>query len=154
VVESVLDFALICRVVQQYCALPLQHVIETLRPLPATPLAGAPDYVLGLSVIRGAPVPVVDAARLLGAGPAPSSHSPSRLVLLNTGTRRVALAVDAVVGVQALDSRSQQDLPPLLREAGDGAIESLGLLDAELMLVLQSAHLLPPQLPVAMDASP
>ena len=44
------------------CALPLGAVIETLRPLPLRPLAGAPAGVLGVAVVRGSPVPVIDLA--------------------------------------------------------------------------------------------
>ncbi|HZE91839.1 MAG TPA: chemotaxis protein CheW, partial [Rhizobacter sp.] len=59
--------SVICRVQGRLCALPLSHVVETMRPLPTETIAGAPDFVCGLAVIRGAPVPVVDLARLLGA---------------------------------------------------------------------------------------
>ena len=42
------------------CAIPLDHVAETMRPLPIEPVAGTPGFVRGVSVIRGAPTPVVD----------------------------------------------------------------------------------------------
>jgi len=120
-------------------ALPLDDVVETMRPLPGEPLAGAPRFVRGISVIRGAPVPVVDAASLLGIG---DSHA-ARLVTLRVGDRRVAVAVDAVLGIRALPPESLQELPPLLREAGSGVVEAIGVLDAELLLVLQSVRLVP-----------
>ena len=47
------------------CAIPLQHVAETMRPLPIEPVAGTPGFVRGVSVIRGAPTPVVDLRALL-----------------------------------------------------------------------------------------
>src|SRR5688572_15607941 len=57
---------LICRVSTRVCALPLDAVVETMRPLVVEPVAGAPGFVSGLSIVRGEPIPVVDAARLLG----------------------------------------------------------------------------------------
>ena len=42
------------------CAIPLDYVAETMRPLPIEPVAGTPGFVRGVSVIRGAPTPVVD----------------------------------------------------------------------------------------------
>src|SRR5205809_310773 len=48
------------------CALPLMHVIETMRPLPIEPMACALSFVRGISIIRGAPTPVVDLGALLG----------------------------------------------------------------------------------------
>jgi hypothetical protein len=47
--------SLLCRVDTRLCALPLATVLETLRRLSIEPLAGAPAFVLGRSVIRGAP---------------------------------------------------------------------------------------------------
>ena len=57
---------LLCQVGSLVCALPLEHISETMRPLSLQPFHGMPPFVDGLSIIRGAPVPVVDLARLLG----------------------------------------------------------------------------------------
>ncbi|MEV6495091.1 chemotaxis protein CheW, partial [Actinoplanes sp. NPDC051633] len=52
------------------CALRLDDVVETMRPLATRPLAGAPAFMSGICIMRGVPTPVVDVARLLGGGPA------------------------------------------------------------------------------------
>ena len=69
------------------CAFPLQHVAETMRPLPIEPIAGTPGFVRGVSVIRGVPTPVVDLKALLEN----SENSPSygRFVALKLDDRRV-----------------------------------------------------------------
>ena len=131
------DRALVCRVHRLLCALPLRDVIETLRPLPIEPLAGAPSYVCGLSILRGAPVPVVDLGLLLGV----EQVRATRLVALRVGARTVAAAVGAVLGVRTLSG--DDGLPPLLKEAGHGAIQTLGSLDRELLLVLEGARIVP-----------
>lgn len=130
--------SLICRVHGRLCALPLRHVIETMRPLPIEAVAGTLHFVLGLAVIRGVPVPVVDAARLLGGVDAPSG----RWIALTAGTRQVALAVDSVLGVHPLPANTRHALPPLLRDAGSDRVSELGLLDEDLLLVLQGGRLL------------
>lgn len=127
-----------CRVGSRHCALPLGAVSEIMRPLPIEPLAGAPDFVLGLSIVRGSPVPVVDGASLLGA----PGEAPARFVLLKAGARRVALAVGAVLGIRPLPEASLGPLPPLLREARAEAVTAVGLLDGDLLLVLRSGHVL------------
>lgn len=122
------------------CALPLEHVAETMRPLPVEPLAGMPSFLLGVSIIRGGAVPVVDAARLLGSAPT----APGRFVTVRLGeTRRVALAVDGVIGVRELPESSLDHLPPLIRNANAEAISAVSTLDAELLLVLRGARLVP-----------
>jgi len=124
------------------CALPLEHVEETMRPLPVEPLAGVPSFIQGLAVVRGIPTPVVDAVALL-SGAASHPTQPTRFVTVKAGTRRVALAVDAVVGVVAIPSSSVDALPPLFENAGLAAIEAIGVLDAGLLLVLRLTRLVP-----------
>ena len=59
------------------------------------------------------------------------------------GERRVALAVGAVIGVRTLPARSLEDLPPLLGGGRARVVEAIAALDSELLLVLQSARLIP-----------
>jgi purine-binding chemotaxis protein CheW len=57
------------------------------------------------------------------------------------GARTVAAAVSEVLGVRTLAGNGA--LPPLLKEAGHGAIQTLGSLDRELLLVLEGARIVP-----------
>ena len=130
---------LVFRADRYLCALPVSHIIEILRPLPVEPFAGAPAFVSGLTLIRGAPVPVVDLAAVLAGALGPAS----RFVIAQTGPRRVAIAVDAVLGLREFPASLWNHLPPLLGEAGAGLIDSVGSLDQELLLTLRTASLVP-----------
>lgn len=121
-------------------ALALPDVVETMRPLTFEPVEGAPPGVRGLAMIRGVPVPVVDLATLLGAVDAQCAR---RFVCVRAGARRVALAVEEVVGIREFDASTLSQMPPLLHQANPEIIESVGALDAELFLVLKTARLLP-----------
>ena len=123
------------------CAFPLHHVAETMRPLPIKPVAGTPGFVCGVSVIRGTPTPVVDLKALLEN----SENSPSygRFVSLKLDDRRVAIGVDSVVGLRHLDSAQLGELPPLLRDVAADLLESFGSRDAQLLLVLRAARIVP-----------
>jgi purine-binding chemotaxis protein CheW len=134
------DLVLLCRVRSWVCALPVAHVEETMRPLPIGPLAAAPDCVTGLSIIRGRPTPVVDTGALLGAR---DRARPRRLVVLRLGERRVALAVEEVLGVRALPGAMLHRLPPLLSEASRDAVTAIGALDDALLLALDTGRLVP-----------
>lgn len=125
---------------EQLCALPLECVTETMRPLPVTPLAGMPAFIRGMSVIRGHAIPVVDAGALLGSGEA---SVPGRFVTLKVDGRQVALAVEQVVGIRGLAADSLHDLPLLLSEASSYLVESIGMLDTEFLLVLRTARIIP-----------
>jgi len=138
--ESAQKYVL-CRAGSRRYALPVTHVVETMRPLPVTPIAGAPSGVLGLAVIRGAPTPVVDLASLVGADRAEPA---GRFVLVTSGARRVALAVAEVLGVHPIERAAFEALPPLLGDAASGAVRSVAALDGELLAVIDSARLVPP----------
>ena len=113
-----------------------------MRALPVEPVAGAPEIVLGVSMIRGAPVPVVALGALFDA----DGSSSGRFVTVRTGHGQVALAVDAVLGIYELAPSIYQTMPPLLREAAAAAVETIGALDAGLFFVLNTASIVPNEL--------
>jgi len=129
---------LVCRQGACRVALPRPQVIETMRPLHVDPMSAMPPFVLGVSIVRGTPVPVVDVGILLGRG----GPAAGRWVTVPVGNRSVALAVESVEGMQELPAEAFEAVPPLLRSAGDGAIAAIGALDAQLVVVLEGARLL------------
>ena len=132
---------LICRVSSKLCGLPLEHVLETMRPLPLEELANMPSFVRGVALIRGRPTPVIDGGVLLGS-PARQQGASTRLLTLKMGERRVALWVDAVVGIRGIEGAALEELPLVLRESQADQVDALGTLDAELLLLLEHTRLL------------
>lgn len=125
------------------CALPLTHVIETMRPLPVEPISGVPSFVLGISIIRGIPTPVID---LEGVVCSPSERA-ERFVTLRVGDKQVALSVNAVIGIRDLaEAVMMEALPPLLQRASEDAIETIGTLDQQVLLVLREGWELPDEI--------
>jgi purine-binding chemotaxis protein CheW len=118
----------------------LDQVVETMRPLPIEPLAGVPSFVLGLSVLRGMPVPVIDLASLLGAA---SPVKSARFVAVRAGDRTALLAVESVTGVTALQEQMLESLPPLVRDMSAQALDTIGRLDEGMLFVLKSGHIVP-----------
>jgi purine-binding chemotaxis protein CheW len=129
---------LVCRAGTHFCAFGLDVVTETMRPLPVQRLLHIPAFIAGLSIIRGEPVPVVDLAVLLGepAGPA------SRLITVKAASGVIGVLVHTVIGIRAIPAQAVRDLPSLAQGADDKAIAAVGLLDAELLLVLRSSYLI------------
>src|SRR5262245_28543967 len=97
-----------------------------MRVLPCKSLGGVSEYVLGVSLIRGQPTPVVDLRRLLGiAAPEP----PAQLVLVRCGERRAALAVDRVFGLRSLADDAASTPRGVLTEMSKQQLQSLRRLD-------------------------
>ena len=128
-----------------FCAVPLPQVVEVMRPLPVERIAGAPDCVTGLAIVRGKAVPVVDLAALLGdmENPAAEPAAAARWVALRVGDRTVVLEVEAVLAIRSLDAARFTALPPLWQGPRPPAVAALCALDRELLIVLETTRLLP-----------
>lgn len=130
---------LVCRAGVHLFALPLECVIECMRVLPIEAVAGAPRYVRGLCMIRGAPLPVVDPGLILGDRPS----NPGRLATMRVGGRAVVVAAEEVLGIRTIAAGTLSELPPLLQDAFGDAVAAIGALDAELLFVLRAARIVP-----------
>ena len=144
--EPLADPYLICRSDDKLCALPLRHVVETMRALPIEALPAVPEFVLGAAIVRDEVMPVVDASALLSAD-GKRRGAATRFITLKLGTdqageRRIALAVDSVLGVRLLARDTPTGIAPLLVGAQQRLIDAVSLLDSQLLLVLQAAHLI------------
>lgn len=127
------------------CALPVESVVETLRPFAVQALSALPPYVLGAMRIRGTLTPVVDLGLILTGEVGPN---PRRLVLVRvdgvTGSsgceRRIALAVNTVQSVTSMDEVAWSELPPLLGGAAGCVVRSLGERDGKLLATLEAGR--------------
>jgi chemotaxis signal transduction protein len=64
-------------------------------------------------------------------------------VTLRTGARSVALAVDQVIGIQEVRDSALCGLPSLIRSGAADLIEAIGVLDRELLFLLDRSIVLP-----------
>jgi purine-binding chemotaxis protein CheW len=133
---------LLCRAATHLWAIPIEHVIESMRALPIEVVAGAPRYMRGLCIVRGAPVPVVDTGLLVADRPT----APNRLVCVRAGDRTIALVAESVLGLRSFRDQALSQLPLLLRDAAADAIVAIGTLDAELLFLLRTARIVPDEL--------
>ncbi|MFC3386194.1 chemotaxis protein CheW [Couchioplanes azureus] len=121
------------------CALRIEDVIETMRPLATHPLAGTPPFVSGICIMRGAPTLVVDVARLLGGATAPVD----RFVAVRTGRGPVAFAISSILGVRPVGAGAAPGHEALVGDAPARLVAAVGTMDAEPVLVLRGMQLVP-----------
>lgn len=130
--------ALVFRAGTLLCALTLDEVIETMRPLATRRLAGSPAFVRGISVLRGVPTPVIDVARLLTG----ADGEIERYVAVGTERGPVALAVGTLLGIRATDAGPAEPHPALLG-GSHRLVAGVGTFGSEPMLLLQSMRTVP-----------
>lgn len=112
-----------------------------MRPLAIEAVTGTPTFIVGVSVIRGAPVPIVDLGALLVDGKHSATYG--RFVTLKVGERTFAVGVDRVLGLRRLDSAQLEALPPILRDVRSDCIAAIGRLDEQLLVVLRATRIVP-----------
>jgi purine-binding chemotaxis protein CheW len=140
---------LIAKVGALTCAIPIEHVVETMRPLPAVPVGRTPAFVRGLAIVRGVPVVVIDTAALLGV-----SHEQdprARYVIVRADQRRAALEVDAVLDVRQLSHAELEALPGLVDA---DVVATIGAADLGLIVVLEAARAVPAEVWAQLEAQP
>ncbi|HEV7964121.1 MAG TPA: chemotaxis protein CheW [Actinoplanes sp.] len=141
--------SLVFRAGSLLCALRLDEVIETMRPLATHPLAGTPAFVLGISILRGVPTPVVDVARLLGGKRA----EVARFVAVRTERGPVAFATGEVLGIRSTVADVGAQQAALLGATPGGLVAGIGRIGAEPLLLLQSMRVVPDDVWVAAAAA-
>ena len=131
--DAAAAMTLVLRAGPLLCALPLDEIIETMRPLAIEPLAGTPAFVRGISVVRGVPCPVIDLARLLGGHDAPLS----RFVAVRTDRGPVAFATGEVLGIRPADTATTPQGAALPAGAATALVAAVRTFERQPLFVLQ-----------------
>ncbi len=143
------DMSLTFRAGSLLCALRLDEVVETMRPLAVQPLAGTPPFVPGISIMRGVAVPVVDVSRLLGGG----AVEVTRFVAVRTERGAVALATGPVLGIRPTVTATTERHSGLLGAAPARLVAAIGTVGTEPLIQLQSMRLVPDEVWAAVEHS-
>lgn len=128
-------------------ALPLDGLIEVSWRVHVTPLPAAPAIVLGLIVHRGVGIPAIDLRSRLGLSARPATLGDQMLVV-RTARRVVALVVDGVASVAAIDPQSVRS--PLVT---DRHVRGVVVVDGSLVLIEDLEALLSLEEEHALDAA-
>jgi purine-binding chemotaxis protein CheW len=124
-------------------AFPVENVLEGGRPLGVTPLPFVPDWILGISNLRGDVLSIVDLRAFLCLA-SPNLHPEDRLVVVKSLKEdlQVGLIVDRIQGVLPLQEEPRMPTTPQRDRAEDFLIGTcerdsgmLSVLDIERLLL-------------------
>ena len=100
-----------------FMAIPLFTALEVGHRPDITPLPNLPDWVLGISNIRGEIVSVLDLKRFFGrSSPGPSRGS--HLIIIHNQDLKVGIIVDSIMGIISLDGQ-ETDVQPNPYRSGE-----------------------------------
>lgn len=131
------------RVGDQAFCIDINSVLEIRGWTPVTPLPEAPAYMRGVVNLRGAILPIIDLAVLLGL---PTSEPSARhaIMVARCGGRTVGLLVEAVSEIVQIDGATLQQTPEIGRAEGTSLVAGIFAIDGGMISLLEMDNLLPP----------
>ena len=102
---------------EEYAVL-VDDVKEVLRVREFTPVPNAPDYVLGVTALRGPILPVIDLCRRLGLRPG-TRDDKSRIVVVSIHDEDAGILVDRVTGVVRIAADAIRPAPETIEQGGE-----------------------------------
>jgi purine-binding chemotaxis protein CheW len=103
-----------------------------------------PDYVEGVSNLRGTIIPIINLRKLFGLEPRPAD-SETRTIVVNVGERTMGCTVDMVSQVMRIPVDSIQRAPDTIMGHAGHYVTGFAKLDGRLMILLDIDKLLDPQ---------
>ena len=91
---------------QRLYALPLNSVVRVIHAVYISSLPKAPNIVCGVINVKGVIIPVVDIRKRFGLA-SREIESNDQLIIANTGKRTIAIMVDEVNEILAIDAGQQ-----------------------------------------------
>jgi purine-binding chemotaxis protein CheW len=116
-------------------ALPYSDVLHMETFAGATRVPGAPSYVAGLMQVRGRVLPVIDLRVRFGLDPQPSTPD-SRVVVVQSGKRPLALLADSAREVLKIDPSEYRDAPEMVSESENGFVKSVARAGNRLVMLI------------------
>ena len=106
------------RLGEEAYAVLVNDVREVLKTRELTPVPNTPAYILGVTSLRGAMLPVIDLCPRLGLAPGVRDEK-SRIIVVNTGEEDVGLVVDRVTGVLRVSADAIRPAPENIEQGAE-----------------------------------
>lgn len=98
-------------------AVEIEKVREVTRLWGITPVPNSPEYILGVTSLRGSVLPVMDLCKRLNIQPGERDEK-SRIIVVEVGGENIGIAADRVTGVLHI---SEEEIDPAPETIEDGA---------------------------------
>lgn len=131
------------RLAEQEYAFRIEQIQEIVILQKVTHTPQVPDYVEGVSNLRGTIIPIISLRRLFGLQAIPTDDQ-TRTIVVNVGERTMGCTVDAVTQVIRIRDESIQPAPDLITSGQSGYITGFAKLDDRILVILNINELLEP----------
>ena len=131
------------RLADQEYAFRIAQIQEIVIPDRITVMPQVPNYVEGVSNLRGTIIPMINLRRLFDMD-AKTRDEETRTIVVNVGTRTIGCTVDAVTQVIRVSPENIQPAPDMVKSDGAAYIAGFAKLENRLIILLEIDELLDP----------
>lgn len=131
------------RLAEQEYAFRIEQIQEIVIPDRVARIPQVPDYVEGVTNLRGTIIPIINLRRLFDMEYRECDEA-TRTIVANVGGRTIGCTVDAVSQVIRISPEQIQPAPEIVRSEGAKYIAGFAKLDARLIILLEIDELLDP----------
>jgi purine-binding chemotaxis protein CheW len=131
------------RLADQEYAFRIEQIQEIIIPDRVTRMPQVPDFIEGVSNLRGTIIPVINLRRLFDLE-LKEKNEETRTIVVNVRKKTIGCTVDAVTQVVRISREQIQPAPELVRTEGASYIAGFAKLDSRLIILLEIDQLLDP----------
>lgn len=131
------------RLADQEYAFRIEQIQEIVIPDRVTRMPQVPDYVEGVSNLRGTIIPIINLRRLFDLEHKEKDDE-TRTIVANVGPKTIGCTVDAVTQVIRIAPEQIQPAPEIVRTEGASYIAGFAKLESRLVVLLEIDELLDP----------
>lgn len=143
-VSTIPDQYLLFMLHEQVFALPSNNIIEIVQRSEITDVPEYPDYVLGVVVLRGRIIPIIDAGQRIHGQPVEAADRNCIIILNKDDVISIGLLVDDVVSVLDFEADDIKEPPVFPRDYGMDKpfVKGITKAGSQLVLLLDSDEIL------------
>lgn len=123
------------KLVNEYYGVDIALVESIIKMQPLVAVPHAPDFIEGVTNLRGVVLSVVDLRKRFGL-PVIEASKDTRIIVVEINNLTVGMIVDAVTEVLRLQEESIQPPPPLMVTAASAFITGIAKIDERLVILL------------------
>jgi purine-binding chemotaxis protein CheW len=124
-------------------AIAITKIQEIIAMKPITRIPQVPDFIEGLTNLRGSVIPIVNLRTLFGL-PRRDFDDETRTIIVNVGDRTIGYIVDEVTQVMRVAGEQIQSAPASITALAKRYIAGLARLDDRLLIILDIEKLMRP----------
>lgn len=140
--KSSMQFVGFCLADQEY-AFRIEQIQEIVIPDRVARMPQVPDYIEGVSNLRGAIIPIINLRRLFDLN-AKDKDEETRTVVANVGSKVIGCTVDSVTQVIRISPDQIQPAPEVVKLEGAAYISGFAKIGSRLIVLLDIDELLDP----------